>query len=65
MEMGNPLPFQPEHLPGLAARRNLERGFAVQGRYFYLGAQGGLNKVDGQFVEDIIIRAAEEFVLLN
>lgn len=65
VEVGDTLVFQPENLPRLAARWNLELCFAAQGGHLNLSAQGGLNKADWQFVEDIILIPAEEFVFLD
>jgi hypothetical protein len=46
MEMGNTLSFKPKDFTRLAASRNLELGFTVQGGHLYLGTEGSLNKVD-------------------
>jgi len=52
--MRKALTFKPKDGTCLAARRDLEPGFAVKGRYFYLSAEGSLGKVDWLIIMDIV-----------
>ncbi len=57
--------FKPEDFARLATSRDLELGFTIQGRYLYLGAEGGLSKVDWQFIEYIVVISVEKLVLFD
>jgi hypothetical protein len=46
VKVGNALIFELEDFARLAASRNLELDFALEGRHFYLNAKGSLSKVD-------------------
>src|SRR5262249_41479469 len=49
------LAAQDEHLVALRARRDGERRLAVHRRHLYLGAERGLDEVDRQLVEDVVL----------
>ena len=55
--------LQSEFPAGLASRRNGELGPAVKGGHFHLKAQSRLGKVDGKFINNVILLPDEEFML--
>src|SRR5207237_120767 len=57
--------FNPEHCAGLGARRNLDRGLAVQSRHADFGAEGGLDKINGDFAQEIVGFTLENLVRLD
>src|SRR5690554_45521 len=59
------LAAQAEQLAGLGAFGNLQLDPAVQGGYFQLAAQGGINNADGHFAVQVAAVPLEDIVLLD
>jgi len=62
MEMGNAFILKPKDFTRLAASRELELGFTVEGRHLYLSTKGSLGKVDWQLIENVVTVSDEELV---
>src|SRR5262245_49161980 len=65
VELGHPLPGQPQDLAVLGAGRHLEPGRAVEHGHLHLGAQRGLGERDRHRAQEILAVAGEEGVVAD